>query len=121
MQRVPAQTVRRPLGEYELGVALSLVFQFPDSAEGGILLWGRSKRASAMTHKAITLQFVVPAALAVIALGISIGAVYLTVKYLVLIDRSETRHSAAGSSGIDVLPNSDGRFSRVHVLLSSMN
>ena len=35
-----------------------------------------------MTHKAITLQFVVPTVLAVIALGISIGAVYLTVKYL---------------------------------------
>jgi hypothetical protein len=42
---IPAQTVKRPLREYELGVALSLVFQFPDSAEGGILLWGRSRRA----------------------------------------------------------------------------
>jgi hypothetical protein len=107
---IPAQTVARPLREYELGVALSLVFQFPDSAEGGILLWGRSKRASAMTHKAITLQFVVPAVLAVIALGISIGAVYLTVKYLVLIDRSEARHSAAGGLGIAELPNPTGGF-----------
>jgi len=114
---IPAQTVKRPLREYELGVPL---FQFPDSAEGGILLWGRSKRASAMTRKAITLQFVVPAVLAVIALGISIGAVYLTIKSLVLIDRSEARHSAAGSLGIAELPNPDGRFSRVHVLLSSM-
>jgi hypothetical protein len=69
-----------------------------------------------MTHKAITLQFVVPAVLAVIALGISIGAVYLTVKYLVLIDRSEARHSAAaGSLGIADLPNPDGRFSRVYI------
>ena len=74
-----------------------------------------------MTHKAITLQFVVPAVLAVIALGISIGAVYLTVKYLVLTDRSEARHSAAaGNLAISDLPNPDGRFSRVHVLLSSM-
>jgi hypothetical protein len=74
-----------------------------------------------MTHKATTLQFVVPAVIAVTALGISIGAVYLTVKYLVLIDRSEARHSAAaGSLGIAELPNPDGRLSRIHVLLSSM-
>jgi hypothetical protein len=33
---IPAQTLKRLLREYELGVALSLVFQFPDSAEGGI-------------------------------------------------------------------------------------
>jgi hypothetical protein len=74
-----------------------------------------------MTHKAITFQFVVPAVLAVIALGISIGAVYLTVKYLVRIDRSEARHFAAGSRGIAESPTPDWRFSRVHVLLSSMN
>src|ERR1700674_5618421 len=60
-----------------------LSFQFPDSAEGGLLAWGRSKRVSAMTHKVIALEFVVPTALA-IALGIvlSIGAVYLTDKCL---------------------------------------
>jgi hypothetical protein len=73
-----------------------------------------------MTQKAITLQFVVPAVLAAIALGISIGAVYLTVKYLVLIDQAEVNHSVAGSRGIAELPSSDGRFSRVHVLLFNM-
>jgi len=71
-----------------------------------------------MTHKAITLKFVVPTA---VALGIilSIGAVYLKDKYFP-INQAEANHSVAGSGGIDVLPNSDMRFSRVHVLLSSM-
>jgi hypothetical protein len=80
---------------------------------------GQSERVCAMTHKAITLKFVVPTMLA-IALGImlSIDAVYLTVKYLVLIDQSEVNHSAAGSRGIAELPNPDGRLSRVHLLLS---
>jgi hypothetical protein len=45
--------------------------------------------------------------------------VYLKDKYF-QINQAEANHSVAGSSGIDVLPNSDGRFSRVHVLLSSM-
>jgi hypothetical protein len=51
---------------------------------------GRSKRVSAMTSKVITLEFVVPTVLA-LALGIvlSIGAVYLTDKYLVPIDQAE--------------------------------
>jgi len=49
---------------------------------------GRSKRVSAMTHKAITLKFVVPTVLAV-ALGISIGAVYLTNRYLGPVEQSE--------------------------------
>ena len=108
---IPAQTVKRPLREYELGVAHSSVFQFPDSAEGGILLWGRSKRASAMTHKA----FVVPTAVA-IALGImiSIGAV----KYFVPIDQSQANHSVAGSREIAELSNP--HLSRVRLLLSSM-
>ena len=70
-----------------------------------------------MTHKAITLKSVVPT---VVALGIfSIGAVYLKDKYFP-INQAEANHSVAGSGGIDVLPNSDARFSRVHVLLSSM-
>jgi hypothetical protein len=75
-----------------------------------------------MTHKAITLKFVVPTMLA-IALGImlSIGVVYLTVKYLVLIDQSDVNRSAAGSRGIAELPNPDGKLSRVHLLLSRMN
>ena len=79
-----------------------------------------SKRVSAMTHKAITLKFVVLTGLAV-ALGImiSVSAVHLKDKYFP-INQAEANHSVAGSGRIDVLPNSDGRFSRVHVLLSSM-
>ena len=60
--------------------------------------WGRSKRVSAMTHKVITLEFVVPTVFA-IALGIvlSIGAVYLTDKYLGPIDQAEAHYPVAGS------------------------
>ena len=72
-----------------------------------------------MTHKPITLKFIVPTVLA-LALGISIGAVYLTDKHLVPTDQAEANHSAAGSGGITELPNPDGRLSRVHLLLSSM-
>jgi hypothetical protein len=72
-----------------------------------------------MTHKAITLKFVVPTVLA-LALGISIGAVYLTDKHLVPTDQAEANHSVAGSGGITELPNPDGRLSRVHLLLSRM-
>jgi hypothetical protein len=72
-----------------------------------------------MTHKAITLKFVVPTVLA-LALGISIGAVYLTDKHLVPTDQVEANHSVAGSGGITELPNPDGRLSRVHLLLSRM-
>jgi hypothetical protein len=73
-----------------------------------------------MTHKAITLKFVVPTVL-VLALGISIGAVYSTDKHLVPTDQAEANHSIAGSGGITELPNPDGRLSRVHLLLSRMN
>ena len=71
-----------------------------------------------MTHEAITLKFVVPTA---VALGIilSISAVCLKDKYFP-INQAEANHSVAGSVGIAVLPNPDVRFSRVHVLLSSM-
>ena len=72
-----------------------------------------------MTHEAITLKFVVPTVL-VLALGISIGAVYLTDKHLVPTDQAEANHSVAGSGGIAELPNPDGRLSRVHLLLSRM-
>ena len=73
-----------------------------------------------MTHKAITLKFVVLTGVAV-ALGImvSLGAVHLQDKYFP-ITQAEANRSVAGSGRIDVLPNSDGRLSRVHVLLSSM-
>jgi hypothetical protein len=58
-----------------------LGFQFPDSAEDGILRAAvKSTRASAMTHKAITLKFVVPTA-AALGIILSIGAVYLKDKY----------------------------------------
>ena len=73
-----------------------------------------------MTHRAITLKFVVPTVL-VLALGISIGAVYLTDKHHVPTDQAEANHSVAGSDGITELPNPDGRLSRVHLLLSRMN
>jgi hypothetical protein len=72
-----------------------------------------------MTHKAITLKFVVPTVLAVV-LGISIGAVYLTDKYLVPTDQAEANQSVTGSRGIAELPNPDGRLSRVRLLISSM-
>ena len=73
-----------------------------------------------MTHKAITLRFFVPTVLAV-ALGImlSIGSVYLIVKYVVLIDHAEADHSVAGSSGIAELPKPEERLSRVRLVLSS--
>ena len=73
-----------------------------------------------MTHKAITLKFVVLTGSA-FALGImiSISAVHLKDKYFP-INQAEAHHSVAASGGIDVLPNSDRRFSRVHVLLSGM-
>jgi hypothetical protein len=73
-----------------------------------------SERISVMIHKAITLKFVVPMVL-VLALGISIGAIYLPDKHLVPVD-----YSVAGSGGTTGLPNPDGRLSRVHVLLSGM-
>jgi len=72
-----------------------------------------------MTHKVITLEFVVPTVLA-IALGIlcSIGAVYLTDKYLGPVAPLEANRSLAGSREIAELPNPDGRLSRVRLLLS---
>ena len=72
-----------------------------------------------MTHKGITLKFVVPMVVA-IALGLSIGAAYLTDKYNVPIDQASANQSAVGGRGIAELPNPDGRLSRVHVLLSNM-
>jgi hypothetical protein len=49
-----------------------------------------------MTQKAITL-FVVPTVIAVVVLVmISIGVLYLTIKYLVLFDQAEAYHSVSG-------------------------
>jgi hypothetical protein len=74
-----------------------------------------------MTHKAITLKFVLPTALA-IALGImiSIGVVRFTDKYAVPIDHADANYSVASSRGIAALPNPDVQLSRVRLLLSSM-
>jgi hypothetical protein len=72
-----------------------------------------------MTHKAISLKFAVPTVVA-IALGISIGAVYLADKYNVPMDQAAANQSVVGSRGIAELPNPDGRLSRVHLLLSNM-
>jgi hypothetical protein len=67
-----------------------------------------------MTHKAIILKFVVLAVIA-IALGIMISnrAAHLSDKHPVPTDR----HASADGRAIAELPNSDGRFWRVHVLL----
>jgi hypothetical protein len=67
-----------------------------------------------MTQKAISLKFNVSTVLA-IALGIMIssGAVYLTVKSL-----AEANQAITGGRGTAELPNSDGRLSRVHLLIS---
>jgi hypothetical protein len=70
-----------------------------------------------MTHKAITLKFVVSTVLAIaLAIVVSIGAV----KYLVPIDQAEANHSVAGSREIAEVPNPDVRISRVGLLLSGM-
>ena len=67
-----------------------------------------------MAHKAITLKIVVLTML-VVALGImlSIGAVHLKEKLPVVLER----HAVAGSGGFAELPNADGRFTRVRLLL----
>jgi hypothetical protein len=68
-----------------------------------------------MTHKAITLKFVVPTVFAV-ALGIMISSG--AVKYLVPIDQAEANHSVSGSREVAELPNPHP--SRVRLVLSSM-
>jgi hypothetical protein len=74
-----------------------------------------------MTHKGITFEFVTPTVLAaVLGTVLSIGAIYLTNRYLGPVDQSEANHSVAGSHGIAELTKPDGRFSRVHVLLSGV-
>ena len=73
-----------------------------------------------MTHKVISLSFVIPTVLAIV-LGIvlAFGGVYVE-HPLGPVDQAEANHSVAGSRGIAELPNPDGRLSRVHVLLSNM-
>jgi hypothetical protein len=73
-----------------------------------------------MTHKLITFEFVVPTVFAaVLGIVLSIGAVYLTERYLGPVDQLEANHFVADSRGI-AEANPDGRLSRVHLLLSSM-
>ena len=73
--------------------------RFPDSAEGGTLARGRSKRGSAMICKIITFEFVVPTAMAaVLAITLSIVAVYLTDKYLGPIEQAEAHYSVGTSN-----------------------
>src|SRR5258705_3311100 len=85
------------MGGQSLPVSARLGFQFPDSAEGGLLAWGRAKRVSAMNHKAITLEFVVPTVFAIVlVIVLSIGAGYLIDNYLSPIDQTEDYPSVAG-------------------------
>jgi hypothetical protein len=73
-----------------------------------------------MTHRAITLKFVVPEVLAV-ALGIiiSVGVVYLRDKYPIRAAQAEANHSGVDARASAELSSSDGRLSRVHLLLSN--
>ena len=74
-----------------------------------------------MTQKVITFEFVVPTvSAAVLGTVLSIGAIYLMNRTLGPFDQSEANHSVAGSRGIAELTKPDGRFSRVHLLLSGM-
>ncbi len=72
-----------------------------------------------MTHKAISLGFVIPTALAIV-LGIvlAVGGVYLG-HYLGASDQARANQPVTGS-GVADLQNPDGRLSRVHVLLSNL-
>ena len=72
-----------PKGLVLTGCFSELGFQFPESTEGGMHCAGQVKARIAMTGKVIALEFVLPTALA-IALGVllSIGAIYLTERYL---------------------------------------
>ncbi len=67
-----------------------------------------------MTRKTITLRIFVLTVLAVtLGIMLSIGAVHLKDKPPVVLDR----HAFAGSGGFAELPNADGRFTRVRLLL----
>jgi len=75
-----------------------LVFNSPTQRKVVFWLGGRSKRVSAMTRKAIALEFVLPTMLAIaLAIVLSIGAVYLIDNYLAPIDQAEAHYFAADS------------------------
>ena len=69
-----------------------------------------------MTHKVISLGFVIPTALAIV-LGIilAVGGVYLG-HYPGPVDQAEANQPVAGGRGST---DPDGRLSRVHLLLSN--
>jgi hypothetical protein len=73
-----------------------------------------------MTHKMISLHFVIPTVLAIV-LGIvlAFGSVYLG-RYFGPVDQAEANQPVAVSRGTAELSNPDGRLSRVHLLLSNM-
>jgi ABC-type amino acid transport system permease subunit len=72
-------------------------------------------------NKVRNLEIVVPTVLAVVlAIVLSIGAIYLTEIFLGPIEQVEAHQSVAASGGIADLPNSDRRLSRLHLLLSGM-
>jgi hypothetical protein len=77
-------------------------FNFPTQQKvASSSAWGRSKRVSAMTHKGITLEIVLPTVLAIaLCIVLSIGAVYLTDQYLGPVDQVEANRSVAGSREI---------------------
>jgi hypothetical protein len=71
-------------------------FQFPDSGEDGLLLWGRSERASAMIRRLSNVKIVVPTAFAVaLAIVLSIGAIDLTEIFLGPIEQVEAHQTGS--------------------------
>ena len=70
-----------------------------------------------MTQKANSLRFIVPTGLAVALVMVSLGAIYLTMKYVVLIDHAEVSYSVTGSGQSAELPYPDRRLTRVRLLL----
>lgn len=73
-----------------------------------------------MTHKMISLNFVIPTVLAVVlGIVVALGGVYLG-RYFGPVDQAEANQPIAVSRRTAELPNPDGRLSRVHVLLSDM-
>ena len=69
-----------------------------------------------MTHKVISLGFVIPTALAiVVGIVLAVGGVYLG-HYLGSVDQADNRSVADRSTELPP----DGRLSRVHLLLSNM-
>ena len=71
--------------------------RFPDSAESALTRAGVGHGGvPAMTHKVITLEFIVPTALAIVlGIALSVCAVYLADTYLFPVSQLEADYSAA--------------------------